>query len=157
DLNRILVRPLYFGLFVNVLIPVAGLFVCYYINNNYGRENVIGNLANQIFVLFAILALVQAGLAVWWYRRRLAQRLVRSQESFEDDLATGLLARVRPVFVVIATISIYGYLYFFLTGRFTETVLFVLVSFIVFQLLRPRHGSVRRIIARQQDLLESSS
>jgi len=154
DLNRILIKPLYFGLVSNILIPMAGLLVCYYIHNNYGRGNTIGDFDNMLFFIFAILALLQAGFALWWRAKRLQPPMVRSMETFENDLATGLLHSIRPVFIVIAAISIYGYLYFFLTGRFTETVAFIFFSFVVFQIVRPRHGFARKVIARQKEILK---
>ncbi len=157
DLNRILIRPLYFGLTANVLLPVAGLFVCYYVQNNYGRDNMVGATAGPLFFVFLLLALGQAGFAVWWRRKRLSIPLISSLETLEDDLATNVSTQMRPVFLVIAAISVYGYVYYYLTGRFTETVVFVLASFLVFQLVRPRHGAIRKLIARQKELLGQST
>lgn len=154
DLNQIIVKPLYFGLVSNILIPMALLLVCYYIHNHYGRDNKVGDLANQLFYTFGVLALFQAVFALWWRGQRLRQPMVRRKETFEEDMIGGLLCACRPVFVIIAAISAYGYLYFFLTGRFTETVVFVFFSFVVFQLVRPRHGLARKLITQQRRLVE---
>jgi small-conductance mechanosensitive channel len=154
NLSRLIIRPLYFGLVVNILIPAAGLLICHYIDSNYGWDNVIGNLANALFFIFIALALLQAVFSLWWRAKRLRRPMVRTKETFEQEMVTGLLRACRPVFIVIAAISVYGYLYFFLTGRFTETVVFIFFSFIVFQLVRPRHGFARKLVARQKGLLE---
>ena len=157
DLSQLIIKPLYFGLVVNILIPAAGLLICHYIDSNYGRDNVIGDLANPLFYIFVALALLQAVFALWWRAKRLRRPMVRTEETFEQEMVTGLLCACRPVFVVIAAISAYGYLYFFLTGRFTETVVFIFFSFIVFQLVRPRHGFARKLITRQKRLLEQGT
>ncbi|MCK4858269.1 MAG: hypothetical protein KAT58_09895 [candidate division Zixibacteria bacterium] len=157
DLSQLIIRPLYFGLVVNILIPAAGLLICHYVDSNYGRGNVIGDLANPLFFIFVALALLQAVFSLWWRTKRLRRPMVRTIETFEQEMVTGLLRACRPVFIVIAALSAYGYLYFFLTGRFTETVVFIFFSFIVFQLVRPRHGFARKLVARQKKLIEQGT
>jgi small-conductance mechanosensitive channel len=154
DLNQVIVKPIYFGLVTNILIPMLLFLVCYYIQSHGGRGNAAGDFANALFFLFAALALLQAAFALWWRKRRLQWPMVKGSETFEEDIAGGLLRACRPVFVVIAALTLYGYLYFFLTGRFTETVVFVFFSFIVFQLVRPRHSLARKLIALQRKLVE---
>lgn len=156
DLSRMIIQPLYFGLVVNILIPAGVLLACHYIHSNYTRSNAIGDLANPLFYVFVVLALLQAGLALWWRSRRLQRPMIKSETTMESDLTTGLLHVCRPVFVLITAISGYGYIYFFLTGRFTETVVFVFFSFVVFQVIRPRQGFARKFIDRQQRLFEQS-
>ena len=154
DLSRMIIQPLYFGLVVNILIPAGVLLACHYIHNNYGRGNMIGDQANSLFYIFVVLALLQAGLALWWRSRRLQLPIIKSETTTESDLTAGLLHVCRPVFVLITAISGYGFVYFFLTGRFTETVVFVFFSFVVFQIIRPRHGFARKFISRQQQLFK---
>jgi len=156
DPNQLIVKLLYFGLVVNILAPAAGLLVCHYVDSNYGRHNIIGDLANPVFFVFAALALLQAGFALWWRAKRLRRPMISGKERFEQEIITGLLGACRPVFVVIAAISVYGYLYFFLSGRFTETLVFIVFSFIVFQVVRPSRRFTRKLIARQKELLERS-
>ncbi|MFZ5979948.1 MAG: hypothetical protein ACOYVF_04890 [Candidatus Zixiibacteriota bacterium] len=155
NLATIIVKPLYFGLVSNIVIPMALLLVCYYINNNYPVENKIGDAANIVFYLFAFLALVEAGFALWWRNLIYHKPMIRRAETFEADFVEALLARSKPVFLVIASISVYGYLYFFLTGRFPEAVLFVVFSFLVFQVVRPRYGMVKKLLIHQQSLVDN--
>ena len=154
DLPRILAKPLYFGLLVNIIVPMALLFVCFYLDKNYSMDNHAGTAANSLFYGLAVLSVAQAGLALWWQRKLFQRPMIRGPETFEQDLATGFLRCCRPVFVIIALISLYGYLYFFLTGRFTESAILVLFSFLVFQVVRPRTGFVKKLIARQQEFVE---
>ena len=154
DLTGMIVRPLYLGTLINVVIPAVLLFGCYYISNRLYPENYIPGFANSLFYIFSFLALAQAALALRWRNKRLEAPMVRTEQSFEHDMATELLRRLKPVFFLIAAISIWGYIYFFLTGRFVETVMFVVFSFIVFQFIRPRLGAVRKLIAYQQELVK---
>ena len=81
--------------------------------------------------------------------------MIRRAETFETDFASGLLRRTRPVFLVIASVCLYGYVYFLVTGRFQEAVFFVVFSFVVFQVVRPRYGWARKLIAYQKGLADS--
>jgi len=154
DLTGMIAKPLYFGMMFNLMIPAGLMFLCYYVNNRFHPENHIPEIANALFYIFAALSLVQAGLVLWWRNKRLEQPMVRREESFEHDIATELFRRSKPVFLLIAAITLWGYIYFFLTGRFAESVVFVVFSFVVFQVVRPRYGSVRKLIAYQQKLVK---
>ena len=155
NLATIIVKPLYFGLVSNIVIPVALLMVCYYANNNYYIENKIENTANIVFYVFAFLALAEAGFVLWWRNLLYNKPMIRRAETFEADFEQALLARSKPVFMLIASISLYGYIYFYLTGRFAEAVLYVVFSFLVFQVVRPRYSMVKKLLVHQQELVDN--
>jgi len=154
DLNRIIVRPLYFGLLSNIIVPVAGLFVCFYINNKGPRWNMLGDSADLVFYLFLAMAAAETAFAIWWRAKLFKSPMIRTRETFEKDFSDEYLHRSRPLFILIASISIYGYIYFYLTGQFNAAAWFVVGSFLVFQLVRPRHGLVRKLIDHQKELVE---
>ena len=154
DLVKMIVRPLYFGMLANIIAPAGLLFVCYHVSNKYSPEDRVPEISNALFYVFCALALAQAGLALWWRHKKFEGPLVKRAESIEFDIATAVYERSRPIFVVIAAISVWGYVYFALTGRFTESVVFVIFSFAVFQVVRPRYGWVRSLIARQEKLVK---
>lgn len=154
DMSRIIAKVLYLGMFINILIPGAVLAGCYMYDQNYPRYGGGGEFANVLFYIFAVIAVVQAGYAIWWRGKRYHEPIARSHESIEDDLAHGLRKASRPIFILIAAISGWGYLYFAITGRFQECLMFVLISFIVFQVVRPRYGTMKKVIDRQIELLE---
>ncbi len=154
DLNRIVVGPLYLGMVTNILIPMALLMVCYYINNNHGVTDTLGESANPLFIVFCAMAIAEGGFAIWYRGKLFGQPMIRRRETFEDDFMEAYKVRCRPLFLLIASISIYGYLFFFLTGRFNEAVLFVVFSFLVFQIVRPRHGLIRKLAERQMAMVE---
>ncbi len=154
DLHHILAKSLYFALLVNVLLPAALLYMCHYAANNYFPENRIGELANSLFYLFAVVAVAQGALAWWWRSKLFAQPMILSMESFEKDMTVGLLRASRPVSLLVASISGWGYVYFLLTGRFRETAVLVLFSFVMYQVVRPRLGSLQKLVTRQKQMAE---
>jgi len=155
DLTGMIVRPLYLGMLVNIVVPAGLLFVCYYIYNRYAPDNHIPGISNALFYIFCALSFGQAALALWWRNKKFQEPMVRSAESFEHDIGAALHERSRPVFLLIAAITLWGYVYFFLTGRLHESVVFVVFSFLVFQVVRPRYGSVNRLIAHQEQLVKN--
>jgi len=154
DYNMLIARPLYFGLGVNVVLPAALIFLCYYIDQHGGVSNKVGDSYQLLFYFFCVLAAAEAGLALWWRQKLMAKPVVRSKETFAFDIADGLVRISRPVFLVIAGISLYGVAFYFLTGHFKESVILVLISFIIFQLVRPRHGQVKKFVETQRKLVD---
>ena len=153
ELARIVAPPLYFGLLVNIVAPVMILMVCYYLaNSHYVTNPMIENTRLWLFV-FGAMALAEAGLALWWRGKLLNQPMVRKEATFEADIARGVARHSRPVFLLIASISLYGYIYFFLTGLFDQAVFFVVLEFLVFQIVRPRYGLAKKVVERQKELV----
>ncbi|MBD3401338.1 hypothetical protein GF420_00460 [candidate division GN15 bacterium] len=153
DLSAIIVKPLYFGMFVNIIVPMILLALCYHLNNTQQVNNKVGDMANLLFYVFAAGAVLEAVAALLLRQRMLKAPMIRRKETFEEDFGEQLNKRSRVVFVIIASISLWGIIYFFLTARFTEAVLFVVLSFIVFQLVRPRYGSTRKFVEAQEKLV----
>jgi len=154
DLTRIIIGPLYFGLVVNVLIPMGLLLVCFYFESNASWYNRIGGSANALFYVIAVLSVAQGGLALWRRGQLMNQPMIRRKENFEEDFKRALLGRSRHISLIIALIAVYGFVYFMLTARFKETVFLVFFSFLIFQVVRPRFGFIRKLIARQEELVE---
>lgn len=157
DIFGILAKTLYLGLFTNVLLPVGLLMICYYYDQNNYVSDMVGDMGDVVFFVLAALASGQAAFAFWRRGRVLREPMIRSEETFEKDLSTGLLRALRPIFLIIAGISGYGYLYFFLTGQFIETAFVVMISFIVFQAIRPRQGAIRKLIDHQKSLVRNGN
>ncbi len=154
ELHRIVARPLYFGLISNVIIPMGLLLACFYHDKNYDLTNRLGELADPLFYVFLLMAATEGAFAFWWRGKLLEKPMVHRKETFQQDVMDGLLRASRPVFILIASISLFGYLYYFLTGRFTEAVFMVLFSFIVFQFVRPRLGAVNKLIESQYKMAQ---
>jgi hypothetical protein len=157
DVTGMVAKPLYFGMAVNVMLPGVLLFLCFYINQHYPLGNQIPGSANLVFYIFAVVSIAQAGLALWWRYKKFGEPMVRRTETMEQDLIRGIMAVSRPTSLMIASISLWGFIYFWLTGRFEETALFVIFSFLVFQVVRPRHGAIHKLIDHQRKLAEQGT
>ena len=59
DLNHIIIKPLYTGLVINILIPMAFILICYYLDNNQSLYNRIGDSAYGLFIVLAVLSAAQ--------------------------------------------------------------------------------------------------
>ncbi|HOP06481.1 MAG TPA: hypothetical protein PLF13_04235 [candidate division Zixibacteria bacterium] len=153
DLARIIVRPLYFGMFANILIPGVLAFLCYWLNQNSPRPNNLGDSANTVFYLIGLISIVQALVAIWMRQRLLGRPLVHSEKTFEDDLTANLKRGLIPIMIIIALIAFYGGVYYFLTGRFEASLIIMLFSFVAFQVIRPRLRSARTLVERQEKML----
>lgn len=157
NLNYIMIKSLYFGLTVNIIGPGTLLFVCYYldINRQWSNPMVGYDNANILFILIAVLSLINFGWALW--KKSMLQKtlMVKSEETLEEDLRENLAVHLKPIFIVIALVAVYGVGYYFLTGRFREAAFFEIISFVVFQFVRPRFGFIQKLIESQLDLLKT--
>lgn len=154
DLSAIVIKPLYFGLFINILIPTVLLLVCYYIETHGSLHNQLGLDANLYFWIFAAAAIVEAGFALWYRYKLLARAMIRSLTTAEADIKEQLTERLTPVFMLVSATSLWGVLFYALTGRFEDSLLFIVFSFVVFQFIRPRYGSVQKLIDKQMAMAE---
>lgn len=154
DITHILIKPLYMGLVINILIPTGFLFLIYLIEKGGGLTSKVGDADGAVFALLAIVAVGLCAYA-FWLRRSLGKRpMIRNIASFDRDFTTGLMAGSRQVFILIASIAGLGVLYYFLTGQFRESVIAVVASFVVFQIVRPRYGYVYRLMEQQWEMAE---
>ncbi len=155
NLTGIIAKPLYFGTFVNVIVPGLLLLGCYYIEKNSGWAPLIDLSAlNTIRTVIAIAALVHLGLVVFWRTRIYQSPMIKKKETFELDFAAEYFRRTKPLFLAIASISLWAVLYFVLTGEFDNFFLAMYVfCFLVFQFVRPRYGLVQKLIERQEKLV----
>ncbi len=159
NLHKMIIKPLYLGVILNIILPGAMLFVCFYLSNNNSYTNrIVGfESANTLFIIFAVLGVINTGVALWMRQKLLSTPMVTSKENFEEELTLALLEKIRPVYILISIIAVYGVSYYFLTTRFQEAAFFVVFSFLVFQVVRPRIGYIQKLIDAQLKLLENNN
>ena len=157
NLHKMIIKPLYLGVLLNIILPGAMLFVCFYLHNNNSYTNAIVDFdnANTLFILVAVLAIINSGLALWMKQKLFMTPMITDKENLENELTLALLEKIRPVYILISVISVYGIGYYFLTARFKEAAFFVVFSFLVFQVVRPRLGFIQKLIDAQLKLLEN--
>ncbi len=154
DLAKMIAGVLYQGIFINILIPAGLLMVAYYIDKHGGVDPSVVDSANILFYFLAAASLTEGAVAVLWRSKALNRPMVRRKETIESDIREELKARLRPIFLLIAAIALNGIIYYLLTGRFDEGLAFVILSFVAFQIVRPRYGMLRKVIETQESLVE---
>jgi hypothetical protein len=154
DLNRLLLKPVYIGLVMNILVPVILLAFVYYLDGqNFHKGVIISSKADPIFWALCGVALLE-GIAAFIIRKKLFfSPMVRSKETFEEDLVLGFLTNSIICYAITTAISIYGVVLFFLGHPFETTVLFVLISMIAYQFIRPRFKFTGEVVEAQDRLV----
>ena len=158
DLHHMIIKPLYLGVILNIVFPGALLFLCYFLDNNnsYRTPLVSLDFTNKLFIICAVLTLVNAAVALYMRQKMFTTLLVMRKENLEEELTKILLVKIKPIFILIFIISLYGVGYYFLTTKFLEAAFFVVLSFLVFQVVRPRIGFIEKLIDAQMKLLDKA-
>jgi hypothetical protein len=155
DINHILVKPVYFGLLMNIFVPVLILGIAYYLENSGGAQGTIQK--SELNIFFWALAAVSLGdgvIAIYFKHKNFMAPMIRSKETFEEDLAWGVFTRSIICYSMTTAIAVYGLVFYFFGGSFMHLFFFVFLSFIAFQLIRPRYGFIEKVLAAQEKHVE---
>lgn len=154
DINHIIIKPLYLGLVINIIIPAVLIYICYYLENNYNMINKLGDFSFTLFIIICILAVVQSAAAFYLRNQLLNKPLIKSEATFSDDLSSAIMKVSKPMFLMIMLISIYGFIFYLISADFEAAMMIVVFSFVVFQVIRPRLGFAKKLIEKQEDYVE---
>ena len=155
DINAVLVKPIYIGLLINSLIPVAIVGIAYYLEQGGGiTPSVPPETVELIFWIFIGLAAIDGGLAIFLKQKLFFVPWIKSKESFVEDFIRKFTSSSIICYALIAVIAIYGLVIYFIGGTFNQLLLLVLISFIAFQLIRPRAKFAEKVLAAQEQLVE---
>lgn len=155
DINRLLIKPVYIGLFMNILMPIILLAIVYYVEKNGGR-NVTYDTAtyNMFFWIFCVVAIGEGVVAFILKQKLFFSPMIKSKETFEDDLLRGFMTSSIICYSCTTAIAIYGLVLFLLGGTFETMVLFVLISMIAYQFIRPRYAFAEKVAEAQDRFVE---
>ena len=153
DEYQIMKPGLYLGMLLNVVAPAGYFFLIYYLNNQGGMTaSISGDTANILFYAFIAVSL---GLIA-------ASYLVREKLFKQPSLTTSvggtevLTNRFKVICIIsgaiIEAIAVLGVVYFFMTARFQEGAILILIAAGAYQLIRPRPGAVVRFIELQVEM-----
>lgn len=154
DSNKILIKPLYWGLLMNIFIPVIILAIAYYIDKSGGRSAIVpADTLNIIFWVLAAVSIADGAIAIFLKQKLFFSPMIASKESFEDDLTSRVFASSIICYAITTAISIYGLIFYLLGGTFNHLLFFVFISFIAFQFIRPRYGFMEKVVTAQERLV----
>lgn len=155
DLNAVLVKPIYIGLAMNVFFPVAVLVAAYFADRPDLQSAPLQNEnLSTLFWILAIVSVVDGAVAIFLKQKLFFMPLITSKENFAEDLAAGTFRSSIVCFAVTTAISVYGMVFYIVGGTFHQLIFFVFISFIAFQLIRPRHDFLKKVIAAQERLVD---
>ncbi len=151
DINAILIKPLYMGMLINIFFPMTLLIVAYFMSQSSGQDVMkITSKWDVIAWVFLAVAVVDGIVAILLRQKLFMVPLIRSEASFEDDLKAGAFRVSMTCYAMTTAISIYGFVLFLIGGDFRTMFLFILMSFIAFQLVKPRRGFIEKVIQAQE-------
>jgi len=151
DVNRLLIRPLYFGLLLNILVPIALLAIVYFLEKKAVMSGTLDpETYNVIFWILCVVAIADGVLTFVIKQKLFFAPMIKTEKTFEDDLIQGFLRNSIVCYAMVMAIAVYGFVLFILGGNFETMVLFVLISMIAYQFIRPRFGFAEKVIDAQK-------
>ncbi len=155
DLNAVLIKPLYLGLLINIFIPVVIIGVAYYIEEGGGLTSTMApeNLELIFWILIAV-AVIDGAVAIFLKQKLFFTPMIKSKESFTEDFKQGFFSKSIVCHSLTAAIAVYGLVVYILGGTFNQLLFLVFISFIAFQLVRPRIKFSEKVLAAQERFVE---
>jgi len=157
DINAVLVKPLYMGLLINIFVPGILVLIAYLKSESIGLSTGI-SLSNMdtLFWVFLIVAVADGGIAIFLRQRFFMTPMIRTRETFAEDITAGAFKASIVCYALTTSIAIYGFVYFLISQRFNAFFIFVFISFIGFQIIRPRHGFLKKVIEAQKRYVDEN-
>ncbi len=150
-----LVKPMYFGLAINVFLPASLILLAYYFEDHGFSGQLPDSQRNLFFIIFAIVAASDATLAFFLRGRFFEKPVARSVETFAADFTSAVMQVSLIVSAITASIAIVGLVFYLIGGGLEAMMLFCVVSVLAYQLTRPRIGYVEKALERQEKFAES--
>ncbi len=155
DLNAVLLKPLYLGLLMNIFAPSLIVIIAYFIESRGGVKVVeSGNAGDMILWILGVVALADGAVAIYLKQKQFYAPMIRSRETFVADFTSGVFSRSILIYAIAVAISFYGLVVYFLSGKFDYLLFFVILSFIAFQIIRPRPGFLQKVLDAQEKHVE---
>lgn len=154
DLNAVLIKPLYIGLMINILIPVIIVGVAYYIEESGGLAVPANENLDLLFWILIGVSLAEGAVAIVLKQKMFFRPFIASKETFEQDFHRAFFTNSIIGNAITSAIAIYGLVIYLLGGTFNQLIFFVFISFIAFQLIRPRIRFSEKVLAVQEKYVD---
>ena len=155
DLNAVLVKPLYFGLLMNIFMPATLLLIAYFMEQGEIMKRQLSfTNGDLLFWILLAMAVIDGAVAIFMRQKLFFAPMILTKETFTDDLTARVLKASIVCYAITTAISVYGFALYMASGGFDRLFLFIFISFIAFQIIRPRHGFLKKVIEAQEKLVE---
>jgi hypothetical protein len=152
NLNTVIIKPLYIGLLMNIFIPSIIVMIVYYLESeSSGRMVGSGVESDLILWVMAGFVLLDGSLALYIKQKRFFAPMIKSKETFAADFTEGVKIASIICFAITTAISIYGVVAYLISGLIDYLILFVVLSFIAYLLVRPRYRFLEKVLAAQEN------
>lgn len=151
DLHSLLIKPLYLGLAINIFIPVLFVAVAYFIDKSGDRTATVPpETLNILFWALAFVSLIDGIAAIYFKQKLFFAPMIQSKETFDSDLSARVTTASIVCYAMTTAIAVYGFVLYLLGGVFNHLLLFAFISFIAFQLIRPRYKFMEKVVTTQE-------
>ncbi len=152
-IRPVLARVTYIGLAMNVMLPVAILIAALVafdrrISDSGGLHLYVNRNVEVFFYVFVVVTVMEFA-AAYLIRTRLPSIVLdlhskRPEDRFERSAVKSAIV----TYSFNATFALYGLILLLLGAAIEVMMLFAALTMIGFQMLRPRHGYLERMLAR---------
>lgn len=148
-----LMKSTYLGLILNTLLPAAILIFAYIrsgqtMTGGAGFDLQLTESISPVFYALLIVALSEI-LAIYLIRTKLPSRIYGSNTGSEPERFVATVYKTSLfMFLCTASISLYGLVMMVLGGSFEVTVLFVALTYLSYQIFRPRKAYLEKLYDR---------
>lgn len=151
DINAVIIKPLYMGMLINIFFPMTLLIIAYLLSQSSGQD--VMEMSSKWDVLAWVLlavAVADGVIAIIMKHKQFMVPLIRSETTFEEDLKAAAFRISITCYAMTTAIAVYGFVLFLISGDFRTMFLFILMSFIAFQIVKPRRGFIEKVIEVQE-------
>ncbi|HVP36984.1 MAG TPA: hypothetical protein VMT04_08315 [Terriglobales bacterium] len=147
------------GLLIDIFLPLAGFFLTVYLRDKLIQVQPLKNLELFFYILLAV-SLSEVG-AIFILKKRFSSNLVQKSTgqcfslakenpnaSIQQFAERNLLSFAIIIFTFCFSPTIYGFIYYLFGGTWERFALFVAITFLFFQLFKPKMEELEKLSTR---------
>ena len=167
SLEKMHTKILKLGLAINIFLPLVIFFLAVYLRDRLIQAQPVKNLDLFFYVLLAV-SLSEAA-AIFIIKRQFSARFTRKNAgqgfspapetpdvSIQQPANRNLLSFAIIIFAICFSPTIYGLIYYLLGGTWERFALFVAITFLLFQLFKPKMEELEKFLSDSKIKGESS-
>lgn len=158
ELEKTHTRTLQLGILLDIFLPVVIFFLAVYLRDRLIQGQTMKNLDLFFYVLLAV-SLAEVG-AIFIIRKQFSARFAQKKEwqgsnpaqegpdvNTRQPADRNLLSFAIVIFALCFSPTIYGLIYYLLGGTWEHFALFVAITFLFFQLFKPKMEELEKLTA----------
>ena len=146
SLEKAFIRILHWGIFIDIFLPVVIFFLAIYLRDNFLSVQSLKNIE----LLFYVLIIISLGeiLVIFIFRKRFWETFTQKKLQANSPLTMeqNLFRFGMIIYALCLSFTLYGLIYYLLGGTWERFALFVAITFLSFQLFKPRGGEIEKLI-----------